>query len=813
MQTVDALCETRNETCRRPAGRSGALQVLGTHAFMALLLIGTALTPSLAADGEKSGVTADVRLPMMLAQAQSPSAQGPYLVVINRFENRTGAPIDLLRVANGRYEFITTIPPDMVYNYQTRFAETLAFGYGGQQILATHEIVGNYGEVVPISLGPDLLARAGIRPPPQQQRQPGSLALPPGPTTQNRSSPSQIARPLPAQPQSGTLLPPGLPQGPESLPPGGSAAPAQARPDLSAPMPTPSAPPPVTAEEVIPKQNPQLAALPERRSFRNQPWQESPNNSRMFWPAASDGTALTIDQHGDFRYVSINDAQSGATWFFEEVEGTDAVVIRNVAAPDRALYLPEGAEDGTEVAFSERGLTDPGGRWIVEEDGSFSIFRSARNTEMKLTSRNARLSVTTDEHSPEARTAWLGASVRDIRELMGLVQENVDGFVQMAENIDAAEREIREAERRRLEAQEEARLAEARRPWLSGGGQGQSHLTMRLGVDTVEEPVEDRVHSLRYYFDTTPWPYMRAGPFQTSTVDQQEVELQIRPAVYAWAENGQLYVRVRTLDGTALRMLKNNRTPSITDTLNTYYLGNVNIGIWATGGSAQRLSPSNENTLTDAGFSQDETAGVDLNTDSLGGNYSETRGTNANFQSYDYRISSTTDRGGAIYNWQGCGLSVQVQDNDNCTYSGPEDMWLADRNTVRNLKDISLTMPLLLTDTVFVVDPSSVYWADRDHREYGIVTVMMDVGFNLHALDVVQVRQTDATPAQSGWEEFKGGFEFVWRPDKWDFNKSLEDQEVVRSHTMKAMPFGRPGGFDINLRLDVSQLRPYLDGT
>ncbi|WP_093806058.1 hypothetical protein [Stappia sp. ES.058] len=752
--------------------------------------------------------------PILLAQNQPRQSQGGQVaVVVNRFENRTGATIDLLRVENGGYRLLAQIPPNTAYNYSTRYAETLAFGYNGQAILATHRIVGNIGETIPIPLGPDLLARAGIQPP--QQGPVAQPQLPPGGQTQLPPGGQQQARPSQGEQQPGqqrqAQLPGRLPAG-GKLPGSDDEVPEPPKGAFAAPTPQPTAPPPVTDAEVIPKQNPELAAVPERRAFRNQPWSESPHSTYMMWsPGSTD--ALAINQHGEFEYVGINQNQSAGTWFFEQPEGAEHIVIRNVQEPDKALFVPQGAGDGTQVRFGPEGIDSPSGRWKKEAHLiDYSIFRSVSNPNLTLSHRNGRLTVTSqDATDPNSKAVWMAYSVGDMKELMGIITENIDSFAEMADNFSALEREQAEKKRRELEEEEKQRLALQRKPWLSGGGQGQHHMTMRLGVDTVEEPVPGKVHSLRYYFDVAPYPYMRRGIYRTHTVDEQQVELRIRPEVFAWAENNLLYVRVKTSEGTSMSMLKNGRGPSIDDTLNTYYIGNASVGLWATGGSAEQISPSNENTVTDAGTSSDSTSGIDISTESLGGNYSESRGTNTNFQVYDYRISGKKDRQGALYTYEGCGLSVTIQQDDNCTYSGPQDLWLPSTNTVRNLKAISLNMPLLITDTIFIIDPKSVYWADEDHRQYGMVTVMMNVGFNLHALDVVQVRQAEQSKAKSGWEEFKGGFEFVYRPDKWDFSKSLADQDIVRKHTMKAKTFARPGRFDINLRLDVSQLKPFLN--
>ncbi|EDQ33080.2 hypothetical protein HPDFL43_16431 [Hoeflea phototrophica DFL-43] len=732
------------------------------------LLAGVIGTNAIASDISESDTKPVSAAPIQLAQLLPPQGQQQSFVV-NRFENRTGVPIDILVVRNGAYQLLGTLGPNMSYDYQTQFADQLAFGYAGQTILATHTITGSLGQTITIPLGPELLARAGIQAP-QQQAQP---QLPPA------QQQGQVAQTLPP-----TVDP--------------NAAPAVG----------PGSPPPISADEAVPRQNAEFAAMPQRQSFSDRPWAESPLTSYMIWPGTGT-SALMVNVHGEIDYVPIKQNLSNGTWFLEEIEGTNRLVIRNVQFPDKALYIDRGASGGAQVRFGPEGLNSELGQWTKEPRGDLVSFHPVSNPSLYLSGKDGGLSVLAGEVSAAYQGVWFAHTVRDMRELMGVMQDLAPAFSELNDNINELERSISEEKRAALEAEEKARIDRARQPWISSGGNGSDQMVMRLGVNPAEEPIPD-VHGVRFNYDVTPYPAFVKGPFQSKDGGNFNVQLQLRPEVYAWAENGKLYVRVKTSDGTSLSILENGLKPQITDTENTYYLAGANVGMWLTGAQAIRHSPANINSVTDAGVSSDQTVGFDLSLESLGGNFSSSRGTNASYQAYDYRISGGFDRGGVSYKWEGCGLAVTVSRADNCTYSGPQDLWVPEDNTVRNLKDISLDMPLMLTDSVYVIDPSQIVW-DENSSAHGMVNIGMYVGFNLHAVDIQDVRNTNATESETFWEQFKGGFEFVYRPDLWDFNSSLNDQAIVRKHTIKAVPYGGSGQFIINLRADVSQLKPFLN--
>ncbi|CAN0595166.1 unnamed protein product, partial [Laminaria digitata] len=80
-------------------------------------------------------------------------------------ENRSGADIDLLRVVNGSYQLVGVLQNNFGTPVNTFINDTLFFGYGGAQILSSFNVT---GDPRPIQIGPELLARAGIRLPQQQ---------------------------------------------------------------------------------------------------------------------------------------------------------------------------------------------------------------------------------------------------------------------------------------------------------------------------------------------------------------------------------------------------------------------------------------------------------------------------------------------------------------------------------------------------------------------------------------------------------------------------------------------------------------------
>lgn len=753
-----------------------------------------------------SGFAADEQSdekPIVLAQANgvpqrtgtNPCTYGPSQLMI---ENRSGMDIDLLQQRNGQYQLVTVLrsgyaTPLNAFNCQTYF-----FGVGGQAIVGSYTVP--FPRQGPVRLGPEVLANAGIQPPQQQQQ---AFQQPQFQGQNQQFAPQQQFQGQQQQGFQGQQQQAFLPnqtspqqfgQNPQNQLQQPRQNPLSVLPEI-----TPSAPPVLPPEARVPPKNPELAALTERRAFKNQPWMESPHDSILVVPQTGKG-ALTTNQHGEFEIVSLSQARSGATWFFEQIGDKEQYYIRNVQEPDKFIYVDETTTDGAAPKFGPEGAQTINGRWSIAKDqfGNYDVITSDARPEFKLAFSGNTLTVTT-KSGPRSETNWLLSSVKGMKEFMGFMEENVDAFVQMDQNIKELERQEAEREKQRLEEEESRRLAQQKTPWISGGGNGQDYLTMRMGFGNVEEPVPGEVYGLRYLYDAPQQPRLIAGPFQTDTTDKQTVELFFRPEVYAFVDNGKLYVRLKTSDGTILQMAKNGIKPAISDTESTFFIGGVRKQSWLYGGPAIRVSPVSTNTATDGGFNRDSTSGIDLSIESFGGNYSESVGKNVNFSSFDYRVSGGFEKGGASYSWEGCGLAVTVSTIDNCTYSSALDLWDEDTASLRNMKDISLTMPLVITDTLFVVDTPKARLQDSLNLSINIAAV-------LHGISTIK-----NSPNNSTWDEFATGFTYVFRPDKWDVNESLEDQTHIRNNLTEKTRHGAIAGFTINLNLDISQLKPYMN--
>ncbi len=735
--------------------------------------------------------------PIVIAQAnngQQPRGGNPAVLARKTImiENTSGMDIDVLRITNGQYQRVAVSLNGYATPVATYGSEQLFFGAAGQTILGSYTVP--FPESGPLRLGPEILANAGIQPPQQQQAfQPPQQQQFQGPNQQFQAQQQfqgqqqQAFLPNQNNQQQFRQTPQNQPQQPRENP-------LSVLPEI-----TPSAPPVIPPEAKVPPKNPELAAITERRAFKNQPWTESPHDSILVVPETGKG-ALTTNQHGEFEIVDLSQARSGATWFFEQIGDKEQYYIRNVQEPDKFLYVDESTTDGAAPKFGPEGALTVNGRWNIAKDqfGYFDVITSDARPEFKLAFSGATLTVTT-KSGPQTDTNWLLSSVKGMKEFMGFIEDNVDAFVQMDENIKALDRQVAEQEKQRLEEEESRRLAQQKTPWISGGGNGENYLTMRMGFGNIEEPVPGKVYGLSYKYDAPRQPQIIAGPFQTDTVDQQTVELSLRPEVYAFVDNGKLYVRLRTTDGTMLQMLKNGVKPAISDTEGTFYIGGLRNQTWLYGGPAIRVSPTSTNTSTDAGFSKDTTSGIDLSIESFGGNYSESIGKNVNFSSLDYRISGGFEKGGASYSWEGCGLAVTVSTIDNCTYSGALDMWDEDTASLRNMKDISLTMPLMITDTLFVVDTPKARLQDS-------LTLNINVAAVLHGISTIKNSANNST-----WDEFATGFTYVFRPDKWDVNESLEDQTHIRNNLTEKTKHVAIASFTINLNLDIAQLKPYMN--
>ena len=104
---------------------------------------------------------------------------------------------------------------------------------------------------------------------------------------------------------------------------------------------------------------------------------------------------------------------------------------------------------------------------------------------------------------------------------------------------------------------------------------------------------------------------MSAGPFVAKAGhDPQTVECMLRPAVYAFVQDGQLYVRLKTEPGTMMSVLTYGQPTSADQSDGTYYLGAARLSAWNSFGEAIRISPANENTSTGGGSGSDSSGGL-----------------------------------------------------------------------------------------------------------------------------------------------------------------------------------------------------------
>ena len=115
------------------------------------------------------------------------------------------------------------------------------------------------------------------------------------------------------------------------------------------------------------------------------------------------------------------------------------------------------------------------------------------------------------------------------------------------------------------------------------------------------------------------------------------------------------------------------------------------------------------------------------------------------------------DQAKVTYTWTACGISDKPKTTDNCSYRKPDDIYDETTASLRTLKAITLSWPILSTDTVFVVETPKAGLPDW-------LNLDLDV-FVRYDKVWLQAKNDDAVA-------FGSGFALVFRPDQWGGDKS-----------------------------------------
>lgn len=600
------------------------------------------------------------------------------------------------------------------------------------------------------------------------------------------------------------------------------------------------APLPDVPFEAPPEKVAEQAALPPPADKAAAETTEPTRELRDWFEGPDDAIALVthdaklIDVSADGRFTAIkstqeNTAQTTAVWFAKEIPGTETYLLGNVHFFGRYVYIDQNAQDGWAPRLGAEAKDLPTGRWRLEKGSYFHAIVNDARPDLRLAVRNDRLvlsSKTYAEADAGVRDtvahrdggAFALFTVKSFRQLMSLK----DGFVKMAQNIEELER--KEAERlAQIERdKQEAAAAEARRrqiarvPQIAGGGMGHDQIAMRVGVgDVYTNAHGSKQIDYSYRPPGVFQPYLHADIYNSAasiekrTPDQTAV-LTLEPQISAWVHEGKLYVRVHTPDTTRIQMRHGKQPSTALPTDGNWYVSQVKMNLHFPYGREMHWFPKAESERTDAGVSQDSSEGVNFSFEEVvGADLSRSRGSNVNFGVMDYRVSgqrgpADDDFFGSVeYDWQGCGLAVTVKTTTNCTYTAPTDMYDPATQSLREIKKYAHALQGLETDTVFRVDyPSKQGLPDR-------LDLRLVVSTQFHMAKIV--RSTEQNTENKGWHDFVAGFTYVWRPDKWDFDKSFEDQEIIREALYKPVGFTTDKQFQYWFFVHIEDLKPFMD--
>ena len=257
--------------------------------------------------------------------------------------------------------------------------------------------------------------------------------------------------------------------------------------------------------------------------------------------------------------------------------------------------------------------------------------------------------------------------------------------------------------------------------------------------------------------------------------DGQMAVLRVRTDAVTWLSDGgrRLNVRLATIDGSGVTMMQNGQPamPSA-GSAGKWFVGNVTLYLRPTnfGAFADTVWPRADNDYTsvsitdttswNASLSANANAGASPGVGggpSFGIGGSSSKSVASSVKDYQPLGVVEQDQSKVTYKWAACGISDKPKTTDNCSYRKPEDIYDETTASLRTLKAITLSWPILSTDTVFVVQTPKAGLPDW-------LTLDLDV-FVRYDKVWLQAKNDDAVA-------FGSGFALVFRPDQWGGDKS-----------------------------------------
>ena len=300
---------------------------------------------------------------------------------------------------------------------------------------------------------------------------------------------------------------------------------------------------------------------------------------------------------------------------------------------------------------------------------------------------------------------------------------------------------------------------------------------------------------------------------------QQDADLVVRLDAYvAFIEAGNaLEVRLATVDGTRLELKKGGRPSSslANNPEDLFWVDDVQLTVQPVnfGGILDKQFPQNKASYQNVSLTNSSSFSASLSPSAgassmpgiHGGRMMPTgmRGADIGFgSSSSQTVSSSAEtytptgtdlgRGAVRYRWDSCGLSDKGSSRDDCSYRKPVDMYDPTTARMRALDVLSVSMPILNTDTQWVIN------LDRTPLRTLPDVLEFDLNFNVkfHTVQIIE--------KEGGGDDFAAGFAIVFRPDQWGSEKS---PAYVRHATTERKPWFSDEQYKVRVRLNIENLK------
>ena len=300
---------------------------------------------------------------------------------------------------------------------------------------------------------------------------------------------------------------------------------------------------------------------------------------------------------------------------------------------------------------------------------------------------------------------------------------------------------------------------------------------------------------------------------------QQDADLVVRLDAYvAFMDAGNaLAVRLATVDGTSLELMKAGVPSSelADNPEDVFWVDDVQLTVSPVNfsGVLDQQFPQNKASYQNVSLTDSSSFSASLSSsagasslpgiqgggmvpaDARGGNMelgsSSSPTVSASAETYT-PTGSDLGNGAVRYRWDSCDLSAEGVSRDNCSYRKPEDMYDPTTARMRARDVLSVSMPILNTDTQWLIN------LDRTPLRTLPDVLEFDLNFNVkfHTVQIVEKEEEGDT--------FAAGLARIFRPDLWGAERS---PAYVRHATTERKPWFADEQYKVRVRLNIENLK------